>query len=144
MWEGGPRVLYTGGQSPGCSITSNEKKEEECGKDSYISWEKKRRTDTFGFTHTRFTLTTSVPLPTFLIIRLPHTHKHLNIIVFTLLHQQRLMSLKKKKKGSLFPTAETISPGDSDPTLSPAVNRSAGRIFRKVVERHRDEIKMDG
>ena len=36
MWEGGPRVLYTGGQSPGCSITSNEKKEEECGKAGYI------------------------------------------------------------------------------------------------------------
>lgn len=108
MWEGGPRVLYTGGQSPGCSITSNEKKEEECGKDGYISGGKKRRTDTFGFTHTRFTLTSLVPLPTFLIIRLPHTHKHLNIIVFTLLHQQRLMSLKKK--GKPFPNCRDHLP----------------------------------
>lgn len=92
MWEGGPRVLYTGGQSPGCSITSNEKKEEECGKASYINRKIRKETFLLGSHEQHHVLTTETPLPTFLIIRLPHTHKHLNIIVFTLLHQQRLMS----------------------------------------------------
>lgn len=48
MWEAGPRVLYTGGQSPGCSITSNDKKEEECGKTGYISGEMRAETFLLG------------------------------------------------------------------------------------------------
>lgn len=92
MWEGGPRVLYTGGHSPGCSITSNEKKEEECGKAGYIKRKRRRETFLLGSHERDYVVNTETPLPTFLIIRLLHTQKHLNIIAFTLLHQQGLMS----------------------------------------------------
>lgn len=50
MWEGGPRAPYTGGHSPGCSITSNEKKKKEkCDGGGYL------RTKTHAYTYTHST-----------------------------------------------------------------------------------------